>query len=469
LKLAAKDPNFKGFVTVVNTIKKDFMIELKSVADNDDLSLLLRMVKLWVILSAMADACKIESTELNKVAGEVEEMIREVCNCNSFDKPEIIRAVLFNGIDQPVGEIPGLDEIYWSKDKDKYLSIWKKRCDYWLLSRLLSEDNVLNLCCTYKLKSIFATSQVSSIMDQLFKGHHLIWGSNIPDLILSRRHSGKFVYQLDVMSKLGEIYSSLTYARYCPAMMYILEGLSKLLVLVLVSLLSISVYNSNEGIGTGISTEEAFLVMMTITSLLYELGQIIQVRQSGVSMKDSVKAHFCEIWNITDGAAIALLIIWTVLLPVKTQFIAGRIALSLSAIPLAVSLMQYVAFRREFGQLVLMIFAMTQDLLWFGVVYVIILLGFLIFFTGLFAEAVGFRNNWSSILTLFSSSLGNFDFEDFHGLANARLGKVVLVVYVTMMAILLLNLLIARMSATHQRINDKALEEFSYLKVRYLF
>jgi hypothetical protein len=270
------------------------------------------------------------------------------------------------------------------------------------------------------------------------------------------------------MSKFGEFYTSLTYARYCPLMVYRLEGLSKLLVLILVSVLSVSVYNSSDRTGSRGASVEAFLVVMTITSLLYEIGQIAQYRQPGDTMMTSVRAHFSEIWNISDGAAIVLLVVWVVFLPAKGLFQAGRIALSLSAIPLAVSLMQYVAFRREFGQLVLMIFAMTQDLAWFGVVYLIVLLGFLIFFTGLFSGAAGFHDNWSSFLTLFSSSLGNFDFSEFDHLVNASLGKVVLLVYVVMMAILLLNLLIARMSATHQRMDERALAEFSFLKVSCL-
>lgn len=57
-----------------------------------------------------------------------------------------------------------------------------------------------------------------------------------------------------------------------------------------------------------------------------------------------------------------------------------------------------------------------------------------------------------------SATLGNFNIEDIDPYL-----ELLTAVYMLSSAILLINLLIARMSTTHQRINDKALQEWSYV------
>ena len=66
---------------------------------------------------------------------------------------------------------------------------------------------------------------------------------------------------------------------------------------------------------------------------------------------------------------------------------------------------------------------------------------------------------------LFDASLGNYDFSVFEESEYSKVGQALLLLYVTLMAILMLNLLIARMSSTHDKVDSAAMDEWIYLQV----
>jgi hypothetical protein len=86
------------------------------------------------------------------------------------------------------------------------------------------------------------------------------------------------------------------------------------------------------------------------------------------------------------------------------QRIIGHYALSLSAIPLSLGLLQSLSIYKKIGELLIMIKAMSYDILSFLVVYLVCSVGFSISFNALFYRgtiAIGY-----SMLTLFSATLG---------------------------------------------------------------
>ena len=94
----------------------------------------------------------------------------------------------------------------------------------------------------------------------------------------------------------------------------------------------------------------------------------------------------------------------------------------------------------------------------------------------MFGYTEAYRSSWQSFLSLYGAILGNFDFEQFgapedasetilaYADKNALVGQVVLTVYLLFVMILLLNLLVARMSATHQRIEEQDIQKWLFFK-----
>ncbi|CAM9546666.1 unnamed protein product [Choristocarpus tenellus] len=114
------------------------------------------------------------------------------------------------------------------------------------------------------------------------------------------------------------------------------------------------------------------------------------------------------------------------------------------------------------GPLVHATFQMMGNLLRFGMIMVIILLGFAVSFHGLFGENVySYSTFRGTCLTLFSSMLGDFDFQVFEGEVYGSAGSCLLVLYLCVMSIMLFNLLIAVLSTSHATVVENSENESS--------
>ena len=108
---------------------------------------------------------------------------------------------------------------------------------------------------------------------------------------------------------------------------------------------------------------------------------------------------------------------------------------------------------------------MSLDVFPFLIIYLVSTVGLAITFNGLYS---GNDSSYSSIgnafLSLYSATLGgfNFDVEGSEYSSINSLGVAFLTVYVLGSSVLLLNLLVACMSATYQRIADKSMQEWSF-------
>ena len=163
---------------------------------------------------------------------------------------------------------------------------------------------------------------------------------------------------------------------------------------------------------------------------------------------------------------------------------------AIAAIPLSFTLFQYLSVSKRFGSLVIMIGAMVWDVLNFIVIFLVSVMGFGIVLWALFRQDP--TQEYSSIgqtfMTLFSVMMGGVDYSPFpllddvatawgtglngtsiapwYSPALRELGITVYIVYVTLIGILLVNLLIACMAATHDRIDAYAKAEWAFLLVR---
>jgi len=108
---------------------------------------------------------------------------------------------------------------------------------------------------------------------------------------------------------------------------------------------------------------------------------------------------------------------------------------------------------------------MALDVFPFLIIYLVSTVGLAITFNGLFSHndiSTSYGSLGNAFLSLYSATLGGFDFNvegnDFDSIN--KLGVAFLTVYVLGSSVLLLNLLVACMSATYQRIADKSMQEW---------
>jgi len=148
--------------------------------------------------------------------------------------------------------------------------------------------------------------------------------------------------------------------------------------------------------------------------------------------------------------------------------------LPLSAIPLSLGLLQSVSINQSIGQLIIMIKAMVWDLFSMFILFIICTFGFAVTFTGIFPDLAEYQSLEYSFLSLFSATLGGFTFfnptsadDDINFQIastnfSANIGNFLLVIFLLFSTVMLLNLLIARMANTHNKIDGKSTQEWSY-------
>jgi hypothetical protein len=256
------------------------------------------------------------------------------------------------------------------------------------------------------------------------------------------------------------LYKLFACPRYTPAMMFFIEGISKLFTLLLVSVVAIEIYGAVEAPRefTGSSMEYG-LFIMTVTLILFEIGQL-------ATCNWSLNEYFGGVWNILDVFSCSMLLVWCVCLPFPDYFQVGLASLAAASVPLAVLQLQYLSLIKTLGLLVLMIQSMMVDVATFIVVYVVSIYGFTVCFRALFFRTKNYGNTGTTFVTLFQSTLGQFEFGDFEHSEFELFGILVMIVFMTLTNVLLINLLIAQMASTYNRISLKSREEWTFVKVR---
>lgn len=127
-----------------------------------------------------------------------------------------------------------------------------------------------------------------------------------------------------------------------------------------------------------------------------------------------------------------------------------------------------LAFRLT-GPMVVMIHQMlTNDVLRFCLIYLVFLMGFAQAFFVLF-ESVGVSGFVISVKTCFVAMLGDFELDQFADTPYTAVSVGLLVVYVVTITILLLNLLIAMMGDTYEKINAHAIDMWHLERARIIF
>ena len=172
--------------------------------------------------------------------------------------------------------------------------------------------------------------------------------------------------------------------------MFFLEGMSKALYLALVAYVSYSDCGAEAEcvLSSELNKYEIGLVVMVVTGCLFELGEVVA--------RSGVKTHMSDVWNALDVVSNSLVLSWLICRPYPSQHNVARGFLALSAVPMSIGLLRFLSTFQYLGQLVIIIFAMSQDLGAFLFVFLMSILGFGIAFHSLFPDRPEFTGSQPS-------------------------------------------------------------------------
>lgn len=290
--------------------------------------------------------------------------------------------------------------------------------------------------------------------------------------------------------------------RSCPAVQFILQGLSKSLLLVVIALLAI--YRDIDEKGFTV-----FLIIFWVAQIAHEVGVLSRHSWQVSRYLSGLDGFF----NVLDLLALGLVGGWIGLTwrydnldisyyhifsfpeGTDTNFVefsspshdfnnylpspVAKALLALSAVPAALGLMRYMTSMRALGPDLLVMVEMGGELGKFAVVLGFCMIGFAIVFYGLFPEMVssagvitnsspsgGYHTFGRTMQVIFDAILGVHDFATFETEPYRAYGVVSMGLVKVLGQIILMNLVIARFSATHEAINAHAIERWSVMHAR---
>jgi len=157
-------------------------------------------------------------------------------------------------------------------------------------------------------------------------------------------------------------------------------------------------------------------------------------------------AYWKHAWNYIDIGIGALYVLWG--LSVHISFINKDMLMSILICSIIFRMLSFSQIFEASAVLIEVVVEMMKDLANFAMLYIANILAFSTLFLVSFAELKEFDGIFLTSQSLFSFSLGNFDFAIFDGHPRATYGNIILILYLLLSSVVLLNLLIALLSVT---------------------
>jgi len=378
-----------------------------------------------------------EEADLADRSRQTNSVIVELFKSESLDKVDHLLQLLmphldFDGYDNKHSEV--LEQLRYRYNAERIYSQYHQDEQRMFITinaahciKYPDSSCVLHYCLNNGLKFIFQFSQVSGIVASVF------YSTIAPSELRLKRpvdnYNNLYIYSagngyIEACLMFGymsekekercyQIFEMNKNGRYCPFYMFVLEAISKLATITLVGYLCVNYDSGYESV----EAVEVILAIMIVGNIVYEVGQLQEI--------GFVFSAYFDSWNILDLSSLLLLVLWG-LLALLAMYpeveMIGRLCLYLSSIPLSLALLQTFSVNKAVGQLIIMIIAMTSDLVSFFVVYVVCTVGFTMTLTSLSNVITastddddvnqsygGYSSLWGSFLGLYSSTLGGFD------------------------------------------------------------
>lgn len=222
----------------------------------------------------------------------------------------------------------------------------------------------------------------------------------------------------------------------------------------------------SDGIPSGLSSGDVvrfivawalqFVQLLLTANFIYR--EYLQFIQQG---EGNIIEHLSDFWNCND-----ILLYVTVIVGVVFRIIHGedhysRAFLSLAGVSMYMKILYYLRAFESTGPLVSMIFTIAYDIRYVMLVLMIVIIGFAQSFWILSMQdgTLPFGIFKFAMLNLFDYMLGNFS-SDFTGTASPNLGVVLYIVFMFIVAILILNLIIALMGDSFARVNANGIAQW---------
>jgi len=169
-------------------------------------------------------------------------------------------------------------------------------------------------------------------------------------------------------------------------------------------------------------------------------------------------SYTADKWNYFDMINLTLYIIWA-WLDFTGQMDQAKIILTITSCFVLFRLLGFASINKDSGLLVAILIDMMADVMTFLLIFLVVIIGFTIMFNLLFSDVDGFDNLYASGISLFSASLGGFDFSGFTDHENSVLGTVLLIIFLILSMVMLMNMLIALLSDTYNKYQEKHYEK----------
>jgi ankyrin repeat protein len=326
-------------------------------------------------------------------------------------------------------------------------------------------------CIRNKISQIFNSGYVNAFVNELYWGfmrEQYEEDLNAQNRILKKmRGFVSFMFCLQDTSiwasDIRKLRSRFIGVRFNPSGMFFLEGFSKCVLLCMIVRKAC----------TRADDLNVYMWLMLITQFLYEYGELCDNRFLSTVSSQSVRSYFSSTFNWIDLCSNALVGTSLVMEYIGNPYAPG--CMSLSVIFASIAMLNYLGSYEPVGQLIIMIFAMMSDLVKFAVIFVVCVFGFCVALYSLakpqsrypVGGSFGYKNKLSTVLTMLNMVMGSYnenyeetypDYDDpFRSLSIG-----IEIVYIVFGIVILLNLVIARMSATHDRIDKKSFEEWQF-------
>jgi hypothetical protein len=134
--------------------------------------------------------------------------------------------------------------------------------------------------------------------------------------------------------------------------MFFLEGFSKVLYLFSVTYVSYADCGAEATCVLSNQLNWGEVMLVVLTGCMFEFGEIIS--------KNGLTSHMADIWNALDMMSNSLVLSWLVCRPFPPYHDVARGFLALSAVPMSIGLLRFLSTFQYLGQLVIIIFAMSQ-------------------------------------------------------------------------------------------------------------
>jgi len=358
---------------------------------------------------------------------------------------------------------------------------------------------VIRTALDMEITSLFGVPQVSSFIEKLLSSNlmaaPIVERSKDPPTLSFSSHTNH------LMSLIHNRHTqSFENIRYCPIVLFFLEGFSKLVLLALVSYVSVHEYglffdtiSTSENIPIKTWTEfsmlELAIVVMTSALFLSEAGQwesntmeryvkTAKLAKKKTYLDGFIDNFFRDIWNFFDLFSLVLLIVWFGFKVSSDGAVVGKVLLAAAAIPESLGMLRYFSIQKAMGNLIITVVSMSRELFAFAIIYVVSIFGFGVTLKALFQTKEDYEGNWyqgfgsmtSTSLTLFDATLGQHDFGQM-GQENTYIfyiGLLIEMVFLVFTLIILFNLLIAKMTSAYEEKQESALRDWEYARATIL-